>query len=62
MDRGIVNFFKLYQPIADRWRFYDSTDFAGPRLLAGGAGKFVDTVADPMLWERITRMGEGYHE
>ncbi|HEX4591592.1 MAG TPA: zeta toxin family protein, partial [Gemmataceae bacterium] len=32
--RGLRNFFQLYRPIADVWRFYDNADPTGPRLIA----------------------------
>ena len=26
-QRGLSNFFNLYKPLADQWRFYDNADF-----------------------------------
>src|SRR3990170_3180894 len=38
-DRGRVNFFTIYRPLADAWRLYDATPITGPTLVAtGGAG------------------------
>jgi predicted ABC-type ATPase len=44
---GLRNFFSLYRPLADSWRFYDST--AEPRLAAEGSAGGV-TVHDSALW------------
>ncbi len=38
-DRGRVNFFTIYGPLADAWRLYDATPITGPTLVAtGGVG------------------------
>ncbi len=38
-DRGRVNFFTIYRPLADAWRLYDATPITGPTLVAtGGVG------------------------
>jgi predicted ABC-type ATPase len=49
---GLANFFRLYQPMADEWHFYDNADTQGPKLLATGRGS-VETVADPITWNAI---------
>jgi len=33
---GIQNFFSLYRPIADSWRWYDNSNRENPRLIASG--------------------------
>jgi predicted ABC-type ATPase len=50
---GIRNFFRLYQPLATEWRFYDNSDNAGPRLIATGSGAAETMIADPGSWQRV---------
>ena len=33
---GLENFFTIYQPIADRWRMYDNSEFGKPTVIARG--------------------------
>jgi predicted ABC-type ATPase len=49
-ERGIDNFFRLYRPIADRWRVYDNSDRAKARLIAFGHGDEDVEVLDPRTW------------
>lgn len=57
---GLKNFFRLYKPLADFWRFYDNSDPAGPRLIASGGRITADDVKDIEIWSRI--MGKLIHE
>lgn len=50
---GIRNFFNLYQPLTESWRFYDNSNPAGPRLVAAGSGKDVQIVDDKEIWNVI---------
>lgn len=52
-QRGLANFFRLYQPLADSWQVYDNESKLEPRLLAEGSGIIVK-VTDELLWTRIT--------
>lgn len=52
---GLRNFFGLYQPLADTWRFYDNSDRSGPRLLAAGSGRVTDTIRDSKAWGRLVK-------
>ena len=52
---GLRNFFRLYRPIADHWRFYDATATSGPRLIAKGTGTGDIEVLDGDLWPSIER-------
>ena len=54
-QRGLANFFTLYQPLADSWRFLDNTSPNGPRQIAEGSGN-LEAVADQSLWNSIRRM------
>jgi predicted ABC-type ATPase len=54
-ERGLHNFFHLYQPMATAWRMYNNTDVRNMRLIARGCGAEPPTVSDHVLWERIQR-------
>jgi predicted ABC-type ATPase len=55
--RGIENFFTIYRPLADHWRFYDNSGMSVPRLIARGeAGRTVEVI-DERTWRRA-RSGE----
>jgi len=53
-DRGLQNFFSLYQPMATAWRMCDNTDVNNMRLIAKGRGSSVTTMSDASLWRRIS--------
>lgn len=50
---GIRNFFNLYQPLTESWRFYNNSDPAGPRMIAAGSGKEVQIIEDLQIWNAI---------
>ncbi|MBI3448915.1 MAG: AAA family ATPase [Acidobacteria bacterium] len=50
---GLSNFFTLYQPLASKWRVYDNSLAAGPRLIASGRGSAVRRVVDRRTWGRF---------
>jgi predicted ABC-type ATPase len=50
---GSRNFFRLYQPLATRWRFYDNQSRLGPRLIATGVGPAEQLVADAEVWRVV---------
>jgi predicted ABC-type ATPase len=50
---GIRNFFQLYRPLADTWRFYDNSDTTSPKLIAAGGSDVEDTINDAQTWESI---------
>jgi predicted ABC-type ATPase len=52
--RGLHNFFHLYRPLADHWRFYDNSNPTGMRLIAAG-DRHGETVQDPETWEQIAK-------
>ena len=51
-EGGLQNFFRLYEPMADSFRFYDNSDPKRPRLIARKVGKIV-AVKAPALWATI---------
>lgn len=44
---GIRNFFQLYSPIADRWKFFDNT--VKPRVLIASEESTINTE----LWDKL---------
>ena len=52
-DLGLQNFFKLYQALADRWRFYDNQGPDAPTLLAEGVMRKIKSVTDLAKWNVI---------
>lgn len=58
--RSLANFFALYRPMADYWRFYDNSRTFDPRLVAEGRSNEVLKVADPMVWQQAERRGALY--
>jgi predicted ABC-type ATPase len=51
--RGIENFFRIYMPLADAWRFYDNSDVSGPRLVAHGESRYpepCEEIFDGTIW------------
>jgi len=54
-DRGLRNFFDLYQLVAHTWRVYDSSKPGSPRLIAWGSGCEIDKVEDESLWQAVRR-------
>ncbi len=56
---GLKNFFHLYKPLSDFWRFYDNSLPVGPRLVAlGGIGQ-PDDIRSIETWGKI--MGQYEH-
>jgi predicted ABC-type ATPase len=55
-QRGLTNFFALYQPLATTWRFYDNSG-AQPRLLARGGQAKRSWIADKAQWISIKEIG-----
>ncbi|WP_220348597.1 hypothetical protein [Alkalilimnicola ehrlichii] len=58
--RGLENLFRLYMPIMDSWRVYDSSPLEGPLLIAAGTERKVELVAEAEYWKRIVEAyGDG---
>ena len=47
-------FFKLYRPLATRWRMYDNAGGAR-RLVASGSHDQTAVVSDQRIWERLKK-------
>jgi predicted ABC-type ATPase len=52
-ERSMQNFFRLYQPLADAWHFYDNSRDYSPRLIASGRGRRTTRVRNADLWRRL---------
>lgn len=52
-QRGLINFFKIYKPIADKWRFYDNVSNNSPRLIAKGGKDTAVEIFDEGAWEKL---------
>ncbi|MEW6738625.1 MAG: zeta toxin family protein [Nitrospirota bacterium] len=57
-NAGLKNFFYLYKPLSDFWRFYDNSLPEGPRLIAlGGIGQ-PDDIRSIETWGKIMEQYE----
>jgi predicted ABC-type ATPase len=54
-DRGRVNFFMIYRPLADAWRLYDATPITGPTLVAAGGAGLPTRVRRRETWEMAAK-------
>jgi predicted ABC-type ATPase len=54
-QRGLINFFSLYQPIADSWAVYDNSGSETPLLVAAGGEKIAQKISRPDIWEMLLR-------
>lgn len=50
---GLTNFFEMYMPIADNWRFYDNSMKTSPMLIAKGNISKTREVLNFDLWQNI---------
>ncbi len=56
---GPKNFFQMYRPIADSWRFYDNSSPGEPRLISSGENDTIEHVIDEPVWETLKRSYHG---
>lgn len=54
-NSGIRNFFQLYRPLADNWRFYDNSNPLEIRLIASGRGIVEEVISENGTWDSIKR-------
>ncbi|HSK72100.1 MAG TPA: hypothetical protein VK892_10425, partial [Pyrinomonadaceae bacterium] len=52
-EKGLHNFFKLYQPIADSWYFYDNSNIADLKLIAKGKSNTIEKVFNEKIWQDL---------
>lgn len=51
-EAGLSNFFRLYQPMATTWEFWDNSTESSLTPIASGAGHATFKASDP-VWDRI---------
>jgi predicted ABC-type ATPase len=54
-QRGLRNFFQLYQPLATTWRMYNNSHESGIRLIAAGERTRVTRIGEEDTWRNIKR-------
>jgi predicted ABC-type ATPase len=52
-ERGLRNFFALYQPLTESWFMYNNSKRPAKELIARGRGRIVDEIACPLLWTEL---------
>jgi predicted ABC-type ATPase len=52
-QKGIHNFFELYQTLADTWVMYDNSASDNPLLVAAGGQGTIHTIVRPSVWREI---------
>jgi predicted ABC-type ATPase len=55
---GLKNFFELYRPLTETWTLYDNSSKSGPRLVAFGGGRIVESIRDSVAWNRVQEEAE----
>jgi len=53
--KGLENFFKLYQPLADSWQMYDNTDIGNLAPIASKIGNQLE-VQNSKIWQNLVEM------
>lgn len=51
--RGLINFFNLYQPLADTWAAYDNSGSGTPLLVSTGGENIPQRVIRPDTWSML---------
>lgn len=52
--RGLENFFRFYQAMADSWQFFDNSNPEEPLLIAEGSG-MMEVIVNQVLWGQIRK-------
>ncbi|MEA3467616.1 MAG: hypothetical protein U9R57_05245 [Thermodesulfobacteriota bacterium] len=55
-QKSMVNFFTLYQPLANHWCFLDNSDKENPVLIAEGNQISNIIIHQEILWNHIQRL------
>ena len=59
----MTKFFRLYRPLADRWKVYENSSGTGLRLIAEGAREQRLIVYDEESWSAmLARLRDAKHE
>jgi predicted ABC-type ATPase len=51
--KSLINFDRVYRPVATTWRLYDGSSLAGRPLIAHGTGAGEPRIADRPKWKEI---------
>jgi predicted ABC-type ATPase len=54
-ERGLANFFKLYQPLADTWAAYDNSSSGAPLLVSFGGENIPQRVIRQETWNMFLK-------
>ncbi len=54
-SKGLINFFKLYKPIADSWQMYDNTDISHILPIASRINNKLE-IHHPAKWEKLVEV------
>jgi predicted ABC-type ATPase len=54
-NRGLVNLFELFMPLATTWLVYDSSQPGDPRLIAHGRGRQGAAIRDHETWRAVRK-------
>jgi predicted ABC-type ATPase len=57
-EKGLLNFFTLYRPIADNWYFYDNSDEKDLMLIAKSDSSKTEEAFEPQIWRGIQKKYE----
>ncbi len=57
---GLINFFKLYKPLARSWMVYDNSGLRWPQCIAYGTSDQEPEVLEPELWEKFRSESYAY--
>lgn len=58
-EKGLHNFFELYQLLADSWYFYDNSDISELKLIARGNSLKMEEIFDEIIWcDLLKRYGK----
>jgi predicted ABC-type ATPase len=53
---GLVNFFELYQPVADSWQMLDNAGLGGPRVIAFKRSGYPVEIRDAEAWQHLVEI------
>jgi predicted ABC-type ATPase len=56
---GLVNFFRLYCPLADSWQLFDNSETGAFRQVAAGRGGAVRVLGDHEIWRQLKESFDG---
>jgi predicted ABC-type ATPase len=57
-QKGLKNFFEIYQPIADTWSVYDNSEADEPIQIAKGNAKIVSHIYQQDLWSQYCEISQ----